>query len=472
MPSRQDQLHSHQFTVQRVGAALVARETDPEQSPFRRVAGATLAGALLAVLGLAGAVAYSVLTGGTAANWRDTGAVIIEKESGARYVYLDGRLHPVLNYTSALLIVGTAQARTVWVPRATLAGAPRGVPLGIPGAPDSLPARERLLGQAWTVCSRPARDPAGVARPESLLLVGGGVTGGRPLGDPQALLVAVPQGEEYLLWNAHRYRVREPQVVLTALGGVGRLPVPVAAALVNVVPAGVDLDRIEIANRGRPSTAVRGARVGQVFVVTSLGGERQYVVARADALAPVTELEAGLILADPQTASATGTTEATPLSAAEYSAAPKAVAGPAAGGAGTGGGGTAALPATTPKLATADTVCAAVPDAGGPSELRVDAELPVPDDATAGSRGGGAVDRVVVPPGRGALVEALASSGAPAGAFSVVTDLGVRFPVAAVEVFAMLGYSGTPPVRMPAELVALLPVGRVLDPVAARMPVP
>ena len=47
MPSRQDQLHSYQFMVQRVVAALVMRETDPAQSPFRRAAGASLASVLV-----------------------------------------------------------------------------------------------------------------------------------------------------------------------------------------------------------------------------------------------------------------------------------------------------------------------------------------------------------------------------------------------------------------------------------------
>ena len=52
MPSRQDQLHSYQFTVQRVVSALVSRDTDPAQAPFRRAATATLASVLLAVVGV------------------------------------------------------------------------------------------------------------------------------------------------------------------------------------------------------------------------------------------------------------------------------------------------------------------------------------------------------------------------------------------------------------------------------------
>src|SRR5207244_1044365 len=121
MASRQDQLHSHQFTVQRVVSALVMRETDPERSPFRRTAGATLAGVLFAVLALAGVAVYGVFAPG-GGNWRDGSAVIVEKESGARYVYLGGALHPVPNFASALLVIGSPQAHTVTVARSAIDG--------------------------------------------------------------------------------------------------------------------------------------------------------------------------------------------------------------------------------------------------------------------------------------------------------------------------------------------------------------
>ena len=80
-------------------------------------------------------------------------------------------------------------------------------------------------------------------------------------------------------------------------------------------------------------------------------------------------------------------------------------------------------------------------------------------------------DRVVVTPGRAAVVEALASPSAPHGALSLVTDLGVRYPLASTDVLTMLGYGGVAPVRLPAELVALVPSGRALDQAAALTPI-
>ena len=171
----------------------------------------------------------------------------------------------------------------------------------------------------------------------------------------------------------------------------------------------------------------------------------------------MTQSQADLLLVDPDTVAAIGQHEATKLGQGDFAAAHPAVL-PAPGD----------LPAATPALAgAAATVCAVVPDARGPSEVRVDAA--VPDGGfTPPSR----VDRVVVPAGHGVLVEALASPGAPNGTVSLVTDLGVRYPVPSADVPAMLGYGGVAPVRLPSSVVALLPEGPALDPAAARSPAP
>ena len=75
MASRQDQLHSYQFTVQRVVSALVAGDTDPARPPFRRAAGGILAGVLLGALTLAAVAVYGVLAPGGGTGWRDGNSV-------------------------------------------------------------------------------------------------------------------------------------------------------------------------------------------------------------------------------------------------------------------------------------------------------------------------------------------------------------------------------------------------------------
>jgi hypothetical protein len=402
VPGRQDQLQSHQFATQRVVAALLTHDPDPARSPFRRTVGATFAGLLLAVVALAGAAVYGVLAGPGTDSWSDPTAVLVEKESGARYVFsrTDGAVHPVLNYASALLLVDSPDAHVVLLPRATLAKAPLGAPLGIPGAPDSLPPAGALRTGRWTLCSVDGRG---------VLLAGVPVSGGRPLAMPAAgsagegLLLSTVDGDGYLVHAGKRYRIPRPETALAAL---------------------------DVPDRGHPSAAMPNAKVGQVYAA----GGHQFAVALDDGAYDLTEVEAGLLLADP--ASPPPVT----LTTARYAALHRGSRAPAA------------LPATVPGLVT--------PTA---SVCTVDGRVLL--DATVPPGG-----PVVVPRGSGALVEAAAAPGAPpgSGTVSIVTDAGTRYPLAGPDLLAPLGYQGVTPVRVPAGLVALVPAGPALDPAAAR----
>ncbi|GIJ76269.1 type VII secretion protein EccB [Micromonospora phaseoli] len=455
MPSRQDQLHSYQFTIQRAVAALVMRETDPAQSPLRRLAGAGMASVLVAVIGLGAAALYGLFAGG-GTKWRDSGAVIVEKESGARFVYRQEKLHPVLNYASALLIIGAQQPRTVLVSRRSIDGVPRGLPLGIADAPDSLPAVGRLATAAWTVCSVAA--PQGRPEPRSVLMVGTGGTGGRPLGE-DALLLRAPDGRLHLLWQQRRYLIRDTDRVLAALATTRSRAVPVAAALLNTVPVGTDLAPLNPPGLGRPSARIAESRIGDVLLVSNSGGGRQYAVVLRDGLAGITELQASLLLAR------TGQREPEQVSLGRFAALPQV-----ADLAPTGPG---APPSTPPRLVTVDDspVCARVGDDTGPVELRLGVDLPdlaaVPV-SNVGADGPTVADHVLVDPGRGAVVESVAAPGATGGAVSVVTDLGRRYVLAGTDVTGMLGYAEVRPLRLPAGLVSLIPAGATLDPEAAR----
>ncbi|TDB81463.1 type VII secretion protein EccB [Micromonospora sp. KC721] len=453
MPSRQDQLHSYQFTVQRAVAALVMRETDPAQSPFRRLAGAGVASVLVATIALGGFALYGLFAGG-GNKWRDPGAVIVEKESGARFVYRDGKLHPVLNYASALLIIGAERSSTVLVSRRSIAGVPRGLPLGIADAPDSLPARGRLSTGPWTVCSVTPVE-AGRSVPRSVVLIGRDADGGRSTSQ-DGVLVRHPDGGLHLIWGNRRHLLRDTSRVLAALATTRERAVPVAPALLNALPAGADLAPLALPELGRRSTAVPGATVGDVYLVSNSGGGRQYAVVQPAGLAGITELQAALLMAR------TGQGEPQPVTLGRFAALPKVPdlvpAGPTA------------PPAVPPRLTGADGgLCVRVADAGEVDEVRVGADVPDLAGPVSGRGDAGVLaDHVVVEPGRGAVVESVAAPGATGGAVSVVTDLGRRYVLADAEVLRMLGYRDVRPVRLPAGLVDLVPAGSPLDPAAAR----
>src|SRR5690348_7867958 len=157
MPSRQDQLHSYQFSVQRVVSALVMRETDPAQFPFRRVTVAGFASLMVGVILVAGFGVYALFTGGTSDSWKSqTGAVLLEKSNGAHFVYREGVLHPVRNLASGLLFAGGSSRNIVSVSAKSLSTVPRGPMVGIEDAPDSVPTPDKLVKGSWTACSIPA----------------------------------------------------------------------------------------------------------------------------------------------------------------------------------------------------------------------------------------------------------------------------------------------------------------------------
>ena len=64
MATRTDQLHSHQFMLQRVVGALAMRDPDPVSSPLRRIGGALLASVLVAALALAAVGVYGAAAPG------------------------------------------------------------------------------------------------------------------------------------------------------------------------------------------------------------------------------------------------------------------------------------------------------------------------------------------------------------------------------------------------------------------------
>src|SRR5689334_24870865 len=92
---------------------------------------------LIASLLVAAAAIYGLLTGNSSVNPRDTNVVFQEKGTGARFVFLesDGKLHPVLNFTSGLLLASAQTPSLKSVSSEKLAGVPLGDPLGIPDAP-------------------------------------------------------------------------------------------------------------------------------------------------------------------------------------------------------------------------------------------------------------------------------------------------------------------------------------------------
>ncbi|GAB2960877.1 type VII secretion protein EccB [Micromonospora polyrhachis] len=466
MPTRRDQVQSYQFMMQRVMSAFAHQDTDPVHPAGRRLLGAGLAGVMVAALGLAGMGVYGMLRPGGNKTWRDGSAVIVEKQSGTRYVYRDGTLYPMANLTSAVLALD-GPAKTVGVAANSLLGVPRGPLLGIVGAPDALPPAARVTAKPWQLCGLP---PQAGDRPHGFTSLRIGVDStGRELGDDALLVENADSRRLFLIWHGRRHELMDRRVALTALGLDQQPAIVVPRAWLDALPAGGPLTTRTVIGRGQPATAVSGALVGQVYVVDGTS-QQYYLVAEANRLAAITPVEARMLLADQATRAAypTGLVRALTLTSMQAAAAEKQPP---------PDHDPAAPPAVAPPIVTPDlarfAICATFGNPVDPPRLTIDPATAQTGPATTTGRsaqGAALVDRVEVPPGWAALVEAMPSPDAAAGTRYLVSDLGIRHALADQDVQRRLGYESAAPVRLPAGLVARIPEGPVLDPAAARRP--
>lgn len=475
MASRRDLFQSYQFMVQRVISGVVLRETDPIQTPLRKMIGSGFASVMIAVVALAGTGLIGIFFGGTNTQWQDGGAIIVEEESGARFVWLpdeDGRelLYPTANFASAALLVGGTEI--VGVSHASLLEVPRGPRLGIADAPDSLPVPELMLGAPWTLCSLPTQTISGERIPNTALVVGSNITEGDQTGDAAVLVKDIERGTLHMVWNGHQYPIPNPEPVLEGLTLRTVPQVEVGTAWLNALPSGLDLVPVPVAERGAPSTAFPGAISGEVRYVESADDKQYYQVA-AQQIVEITEVQALILLADPlirNTAYAGRTPEALLLSAAEANLAQRVELTEAA---------PTDPPADQPARAEITeqepTICASFEADQATPQIAVDAAVQGAEKANTTQRvteaGTVLADRVLVEPGYGTIVEGMASSTAEAGTRYLVTDEGRSYPLPSEEVQKRLGYGDFQPIALPASLIARVPSGAALDPLAARQQV-
>ena len=164
MASRRDELNAYTFAKKRLVAQfLQPSPTGTEEGAPRPLRG-VVPGLIVGVLIMAGFGAWGMFKPQAPKEWDAVGKnVIIGSESTTRYVVLKTgkkvQLHPVLNLTSAkLLINGNQGTKPISVDEKFLDGGKlqHGATIGIPYAPDRLPdAAEAEKEKTWVVCERP-----------------------------------------------------------------------------------------------------------------------------------------------------------------------------------------------------------------------------------------------------------------------------------------------------------------------------
>lgn len=477
MQSRRDQVQAYSFVVGRLTSSMLSADPDAVETHLGRTKRGTVIGLVIGVLLCLGFALSGLLFPGTSTAWRKADAIIVEKETGARYLYGGGELRPVLNYTSAKLAAGE-KSLVQEVSRDSLAGVPRGTPIGIPEAPDSLPPGDALSQGAWQVCatSRTGDDGGDLATTS----VGIGVSAGSPpLPDDRAVLVQDAKKNAYLLWHGRRLRLDGSSGAVQALGYGTTEPVPVDDAFLAAVPAGPDLSAPDVPGLGTAGPAIGGHKrlVGQFFVVRTPGSADQYYLLTKAGLVPFTLTGTQLLSGDAATRSKAyggAAPTAAVLTPDQVKSALAKDEQPDL---------TAGLPARPPRAVTTggSVPCLTVtPHGSAPRQ-----QITLTDRKLAGGRpivprqstapGCPQPGLVTAQPGTAALVRPVAGrggdgSGTSTGAPYLVTGDGTKYPLADDSVLKKLSYTEQQAVRLPSALLRLLPTGPVLDPSAAVRP--
>ncbi|MBT2446997.1 type VII secretion protein EccB [Streptomyces sp. ISL-43] len=327
MASRRDELNAYTFAKRRTVAAFLRPSATGTEEGAPRPLRAVVPGVVTAALVLAAFGAWGMFRPTAPRGWDTPGArVIVGKQSTTRYVVLttkvDGkdqaRLHPVLNLASARLLLDPAQVKVVQVEDKVLdAGKlPRGPVVGIPYAPDRLPAPEDAAkAKRWAVCQQPGGNGRGVQSATFVLADREAelTDDDRRLSDSQALYVqstGAAKGRYLVDAAGTKYRfpegTAEAGTMTNALVGGSATPQPVTEEWLATLNSGDDLafPQLPGAKAGTPAgvEGLAGAddKVGMVLKAETGSGAQHYLVLPGKVV-PVSEFVAWLVISSPAT---------------------------------------------------------------------------------------------------------------------------------------------------------------------------
>ncbi|MGK5628064.1 type VII secretion protein EccB [Streptomyces sp. URMC 123] len=513
MASRRDELNAYTFAKKRTIAAFLqpspAGTDEGAPRPLQAVLPSLVVGALI----LAGFGAWGMFKPKAPKGWDTPGAhVIIGSDSTTRYVVLKTgdtvRLHPVLNFASAKLLLDPDKSSVIKVAERELDSGKiqRGATLGIPYAPDRMPSgKEAGKNKLWAACEQPGGDGKAVQKAVFLLADREAkfargkeqLRGGDALyveGPDGARHLITPQGTRHLIGSTKGESVSPAdQVLLRSLFVEGAQPQRVTKDWLATLHEGTPITFPKLPGRLNAPAAVAGLdgdlnRVGMVLRAQTGNQMQQYVVLPGR-VAPVSDLVARLLLSNPD-AKALGQngrpkdvgtpsfiTENDPQWFAAENGWPTSVPTQANG---TGSG-------------ARDTVCSVLNgvDAKGATQLTTWAGTEYPAKIIDGATS------AYVTPGTGLLYRQFQGSQTESGSIFLVTDTGLRYavqanndsstdtskigsdgkPLSAEEkarnvnqAQTRLGYKDVKPVPVPENWSEFLPKGPRLDTNSAKQP--
>ncbi|MCI2957451.1 type VII secretion protein EccB [Agromyces atrinae] len=285
MATKKDLIEAQGFSRRRLlsaftGGAPGGKELDPAK-PLRAV----IAGIALTAAVILGGVFYGLIRPGLPQGWENN-RLVLASDTGARYLSVEGVLHPVINTASARLLIPAGDFKVVSTDQGTLAGIEIGDTIGIVGAPDDLPAPDDLINTGWTACvSGDAQTSVSIsAAPDATPATGDGAVVSR-------------DGDLFVVAGGFRYAVAEDEAnaVLRAVGLGAASPVAVEGRWLNLFEPGDELEAIELSDAG---ASLRGTdlTVGTVVHAQGTPDDERYVVLESRELAPLSPLAYQLYL--------------------------------------------------------------------------------------------------------------------------------------------------------------------------------
>jgi type VII secretion protein EccB len=293
------QVTGWRFVMRRIASGIALHDTRMLVDPLRTQSRAVLMGVLLLITGLVGCFVFSLIRpSGSAGN----NAVLADRSTAALYVRVGDDLHPVLNLTSARLIVGRPVNPTT-VKSSELDRFPRGNLIGIPGAPERM-VQNASHDANWTACDAVSGTSHGAHS------TGVTVIAGPPDGDgARAAAIHANQGilvdngsSTWLLWDGKRSQIdlaNHPVTNALGLGAEVPTPRPIALGLFNAIPEAPALTAPPIPSAGGPAGFSVPAPIGAVVVSYGLeqnsSGTVRYYAVLPDGLQPVSPVLAAIL---------------------------------------------------------------------------------------------------------------------------------------------------------------------------------
>ncbi|NUP46714.1 MAG: type VII secretion protein EccB [Catenulispora sp.] len=458
MATRKEQLTATEFSRRRVLGAMLRPTAGGVGEGVPRPFRAYFVAAVVVVIALGVAAAVGYMNPKPKDGWKKG---LIADGTGTEYVMFNGKLHPLVNGTSARLLFGpTATASHPKDSQLAPYLHDVGPAVGLPKVPGNLPPASALDLKDFTACATPAdRTVLEIGFPTP--------SGPDALSGEDALLVQDDAGQQWVLEDGLKYRIGDRAVVAAAFATAAVHPRHVPDTWLDGISAGDVLGIPTISGRygdQDPHPAPPGFdRIGMFGkTLTPAGTASDYYLVTGDGVASVTPTMYELYQRDPRLSAFKFTETVLPIGKVT----PDMMVATAASQ-------TLSWPTQPPHFSntwqdratpSASVLCATFAgtfDQQGRAHVEVALRGALPAPVTPDAA-------VVVRPGHAVVVRESGTDPAT-GPEYLLADTGVRYQL--IDAAALrLGYDSIASCEVPAQWLRLVPKGTPLDPAKAGEP--